>query len=124
MGLFEQTRAALPAFCLWIDAERHPPARTELSSRVVYFMTKRITQIPFPGSSGQTPTGALQFQDDWPGLFLRGDAAIPLCWSIRSLELRLGDHKDPIVMSALVRLKEIADLIERDVIMRDQTSSQ
>lgn len=26
------------------------------------------------------PTGAIQFQDDWPGLFLRGDTAIGVSW--------------------------------------------
>jgi hypothetical protein len=34
---------------------------------------RRLTQIPVPGSSGQAPAGAMQFQDDWPGLFVRGD---------------------------------------------------
>jgi hypothetical protein len=32
-----------------------------------------ITRIPIEGSSGQTPTGAMQFENDWPGLFIRGD---------------------------------------------------
>lgn len=83
-------------------------------------MKNRITQIPLPGSSGLMPSGALQFQDDWPGLFLRGDDAIPLCCSIRSLELRLAGHEDVVVMSAIARLKEIADIIEWDVIVRDE----
>ena len=87
-------------------------------------MSKHITQIPFAGSSGTTPTGALQFQNDWPGLFLRGDAAIPLYWSIRSLELRLAGHPDMVVSSALLRLKTIADIIEKDVIVRDEAASQ
>jgi hypothetical protein len=82
-------------------------------------MTTRITQIPFPGSSGQTPTGALQFQDDWPGLFVRGDDAIQLYCGIRSLELRLADHPDLAITSALLRLKQIADIIEKDVIVRN-----
>ena len=44
-----------------------------------------ITQIPVAGSSGRVPTGALQFRDDWPGLFVRGDDAIGLMLSIRHL---------------------------------------
>lgn len=82
-------------------------------------MSKRITQIPIPGSSGQTPTGAMQFQDDWPGLFLRGDKASSLASSIRGLQQRLADHPDPVVGAVLVQLDEIADIIERDVIVRD-----
>ncbi len=84
-------------------------------------MSKRITQIPFPGSSGQTPTGALQFQDDWPGLFVRGDTAISLHISIRALEQRLANHPDAVVTAALLKLKEIADIIEREVIVRKES---
>ncbi len=92
----------------------------QLFSLVVHFMSKRITQIPFPGSSGQTPTGSLQFQNDWPGLFLRGDDAISLHSSIRTLEQRLASHSDTVVASALHKLKKIADIVERDVIVRNE----
>jgi hypothetical protein len=78
----------------------------------------KITQLPFPGSSGITPTGALQFQDDWPGLFIRGDDAIDLMVKIRSLSERLGDYQDVVVCGALLRLNKIADIIEREVIVR------
>jgi hypothetical protein len=62
----------------------------------------------------------MQFQDDWPGLFLRGDTAIPLHVSIRALQQRLADHPDVVVGSALIRLEQIADIIERDVIVREE----
>jgi hypothetical protein len=78
------------------------------------------TQIPFPGGSGTTPTGALQFQNDWPGLFIRGDDAIDLMIKIRSLSERLGGHEDAVVYGSLRRLNEIADMIERDVILRSE----
>jgi hypothetical protein len=42
----------------------------------------KIKQIPIPGGSGAIPTGAMQFQDDWPGLFIRGDDAVMLAFSI------------------------------------------
>jgi hypothetical protein len=35
----------------------------------------RITKIALPGGSGLTPTGAMEFENDWPGLFIRGDDA-------------------------------------------------
>jgi hypothetical protein len=82
-------------------------------------MPKRITQIPIPGDSGRTPTGAMQFRDDWPGLFLRGDNAGSLASSIRGLQQRLADYPDPVVGAALIQLGEIADIIERDVIVRE-----
>jgi len=82
-------------------------------------MNKRlITRVPFPGGSGQTPTGAMQFEGDWPGLFIRGDAAIDLMCKIRALVERLGKQEDPVVGLALMRLQQIADLIERDVVVR------
>jgi hypothetical protein len=82
---------------------------------------RRIIQIPFPGNSGQTPTGALQFQDDWPGLFIRGDDAIMLLATIEQLAERIGDHPDPIVASALSRLQRIAEIIDQDVIVRSES---
>jgi hypothetical protein len=76
-----------------------------------------ITHIPVPGSSGQTPTGAMQFQDDWPGLFVRGDDAIMLMAAIERLQERLSDHPDVVVASALNRLSRYADIIDKDVIV-------
>jgi hypothetical protein len=72
------------------------------------------TQIPLPGSSGQTPTGAMQFQRDWPGLFIRGDDAIFIAVSIRELESQLSGTENIRITSALSRLSKIADIIERD----------
>jgi len=76
----------------------------------------RITLIPLPGGSGRVPTGALQFQDDWPGLFIRGDDAIVLKVHIRYLKERLGQQSEPGMISVVYHLSKIADLIERDVI--------
>ena len=64
-------------------------------------MDKRVTHIPMPGDSGRTPTGAMQFQDDWPGLFIRGDAAISVMMAIRRLQEFLRDCQDLEVASAL-----------------------
>jgi hypothetical protein len=85
----------------------------------------RVTQIPFPGNSGDTPTGAMQFRDDWPGLFVRGDDAIGVFFAIRSLQERLADNPDVEVASALLRLSRYAEIIEQDVIVRrsDRTLS-
>ena len=81
-------------------------------------MSKRITQIPFPGGSGQVPTGAIQFENDWPGLFLRGDSAIALRATILGLQQRLASHPDSAVGALLSQLSLIADTIERDVMFR------
>jgi len=78
----------------------------------------RILQVPMPGSSGETPTGAIQFENDWPGLFIRGDQAVVLLSRIRGLQERLASHPDAVVAAALIELGKIADLIERDVVVR------
>ena len=76
---------------------------------------RRITQIPFPGNSGDTPTGAMQFQDDWPGLYIRGDDAISLLAELRRVEQLLRDKG----RSGLPwKMSEVAEIIERDVVAR------
>jgi len=75
-----------------------------------------ILQIPLPGGSGDAPTGAVQFQNDWPGLFVRGDHAIRLRTAIRTLRERLANHPDLAVSNALYDLGELAEIIARDVL--------
>jgi hypothetical protein len=84
----------------------------------------RITQIPLPGGSGKIPTAAMQFQDDWPGLFVRGDGAICLLVAIQRLSERLATPPDVLVVSALSRLKRIAEMMEKDVIVREEPVSE
>ena len=79
----------------------------------------KILQVPMRGGSGETPTGAIQFENDWPGLFIRGDQAIVLSSKIRGLQERLANHPDVVVTAVLFELGKIADLVERDVIVRD-----
>jgi hypothetical protein len=83
-------------------------------------MSKRITQIPFPGGSGQIPTGAIQFQDDWPGLFVRGDTAIDMANKIRYLQQSLAGNQDAGVDLSLSVLGKLADTIEREVIFQKE----
>ncbi len=83
-------------------------------------MSKRITKIPIIGNSGKMLTGAMQFQDDWPGLWIRGETAIPLMCCIRNLQERLADSTDVVVISALSKLQAVADVIERDVMIQEQ----
>jgi hypothetical protein len=77
-----------------------------------------IKQIPLPGGSGEVPTGAIQFQDDWPGLCIRGDDAIGLLWAIQQLLESVENTPDMRTTSALAKLKGITEMIERDVIVR------
>lgn len=79
-------------------------------------MNKRnVTCIPLPGNSGDTPTGAMQFQDDFTGLFVRGDNAIVMMHRINFLAEILADHPDPKVHDAVDGLMQFADIIKHDV---------
>jgi hypothetical protein len=81
-------------------------------------MKPRITQIPLEGGSGVVPTGAIQFQNDWPGLFIRGDKAIELLTRFRTMIEQLKDTTDPKIAAGLLTLQELADIIDRDVVVR------
>ena len=79
-----------------------------------------MTKIPLPGGSGNVPSGPMQFDDDWPGLFLRGDTAVVLSAKIRGLAQALKEKKedDPRVWACLIELERIADVIDHDVRMK------
>ena len=77
--------------------------------------TPNILQIPLPGGSGRAPTGAVQFRDDWPGLFVRGDDALVAGNAIRELQKRLAKHPDLEVRFFVDLLAPLADIIDRDV---------
>jgi hypothetical protein len=77
--------------------------------------TPHVQQIPAPTNLRRVETGAVQFGDDWPGLFVRGDSALDLRNKIRQLAERIGEHPDSVVGLALHQLKHIADIIDQDV---------
>jgi hypothetical protein len=54
-----------------------------------------------PQQEPRIETGAIQFGDDWPGLFIRGDEAIIILPALRAS----GDPE----------LARLADIIDRDV---------
>jgi hypothetical protein len=70
-------------------------------------------------------TGMLQFEGDWPGLFVRGDDAIGLMASVRAV-LEFAEKWLPSLPPARVvevatylnRLSEIADLIDGEVVVK------
>jgi hypothetical protein len=57
----------------------------------------------------------MQFQQDWPGLFIRGDDAIAVLSELRQLERLLQEQCKA---SLPWKLSTMADIIVRDVIVR------
>jgi uncharacterized protein (TIGR02996 family) len=74
-----------------------------------------VQLLPAPVDLLRVETGAVQFGNDWPGLFLRGDNALDLGMWIRSLCELLAHHPDKTVADRLDRLKVYANLIEQKV---------
>ena len=67
------------------------------------------TKVPCPGGSGLTPTGVLQFDGDWPGLFIRGDDCNTLISAISCLTGELNTERMAGVLRYLNMIKEMAE---------------
>jgi hypothetical protein len=77
---------------------------------------KEILQIPLPGGSEVAKTGAVRFQNDWPGIFIRGDEALSgLAAPIRTLEDKVKDSGDKEIAAAIRMLGIYARVIEQNV---------
>lgn len=61
-------------------------------------MDREIQLIPLPeGFEGRVETGPVQFGEDWPGTFIRGDNAAWYAMSIKMILDRYGDQMDLIM---------------------------
>jgi hypothetical protein len=75
-----------------------------------------MRKIDYPNSGGQSrstenprvETGAVQFGEDWPGYFIRGDSVMELRMSIKTVVDKLEGTDDPEVFLALGTLKSVA----------------
>lgn len=76
----------------------------------------QITQIPIQGGSDRIATGAIQFNADWPGLFIRGDDAFALMLELKQLLKALEEQDNRECLIYVVR--RIVNIIEQDVIVR------
>jgi len=70
-----------------------------------------VTKLPLPDSMTRIESGPIQFGDDWPGIFLRGDDAMAAAHYIANAADELENiHFDPIVTALMrgisVRLQE------------------
>lgn len=65
-----------------------------------------------------TPTGAMQFKDDWPGFLIRGDKAGEITCAIPRLQQHCAGMKHWEFSISLQVLGEIANMIDADVFVR------
>ncbi len=79
-------------------------------------ITADLSQLPepFPGSpANRVETGALEINDDWPGVFIRGDNATHYAMSIKQAVNKLEAEPDPDIHTALAvgALKSLMQLL-------------
>jgi hypothetical protein len=79
----------------------------------------KITRIPLQDETSRIRTGAIQFNDDWPGLFIRGDEAFALMLELKQMLKALeeeGNQEYPAYVA-----KSIVSVIAQDVIVRSDS---
>jgi hypothetical protein len=77
------------------------------------------------GFGKRVETGAIQFGDDWPGLFIRGDEAFALAMDLDALFKHFEDKPvlnergvvDVMFHLMIGRLKYLRDTIKNDVVV-------
>jgi hypothetical protein len=84
-------------------------------------MSKSVQRIPFDNKTGRVETGAVQFGEDWPGLFIRGDNAFALAINVQALlewynELPEHVKGEFMVSQAISGLRSFQQIIMGDVI--------
>lgn len=88
----------------------------------------RVRVIPYPNHGGSAPdgdaprveTGAIQFGNDWPGLFVRGDEAFALARRVEVVGRFLASLPPGAgweVGTAMAALADLAAVIRRDVVV-------
>lgn len=82
---------------------------------------KSVQRLPPPLDLPRVETGPVQFGDDWPGMFIRGDDCMGMAAAVRNLMevlccSELGDVESRNAGRALAQLQDVIDCIERDVI--------
>lgn len=87
--------------------------------------TKKVQQLPEPENMPRVETGPVQFGNDWPGLFIRGDDCIALKCEIEKLlksldvlVLNVPLGADEANLRALTRLMELAKIIDKHVMVK------
>ncbi len=60
---------------------------------------ERIVKLPMPEGMTRLETGPMQFGDDWPGVFIRGDNAAHYAIAIDTLLFH--DKADPMATATL-----------------------
>lgn len=83
-------------------------------------LSQLSTQFSRDMDTERVETGALQFNDDWPGIYLRGDNAAFYAMQLRHLIWYVEKNADHIDFYALNTAKNLVDLLSSCVIIHSE----
>ena len=101
MSDIQETLGELMGYTLHLE---RPAANVLMSRDNPRIHSDCVVSLPSPDSMKRVETGAVQFGDDWPGVFIRGDNAAYYSITIDGL---LSGEIDPIALGALSGLNEL-----------------
>ena len=78
---------------------------------------RKITGPYYPSQNPRVETGAVQFGDDWPGLFVRGDNAMLVAAAIDAVLENVRPEAIREIGQYTVILSELAEMIRFNVIV-------
>jgi hypothetical protein len=81
-----------------------------------------VKNLPAPADGQRVETGAVQFGDDWPGLFIRGDNAHSLAMNLSQLEVSLQEKDHAKADAFMSQVKWLVAVIQGEVIVKPQES--
>lgn len=82
--------------------------------------SKLSTQFVRDTDTNRVETGALQFNEDWPGIYIRGDNAAFYAMQLRHLIRYVEKNADHIDFYALNTAKSLVDLLSSCVIINPE----
>lgn len=86
-----------------------------MSQTNIQRITADLSQLPepFPGhAANRVETGALEVNDDWPGVFIRGDNAMHYAVSLKRLLVKLESQTDTTDLIDIVSLGTVQSLVK------------
>jgi hypothetical protein len=63
-----------------------------------------------PERKMRSETGPLQFSEDWPGIFIRGDQALGFAGTLRALIAEIESNADDLTQEGIVRWARVQEL--------------
>lgn len=87
--------------------------------RIAIDLSKLSTQFQRDTDSNRVETGVLQFNDDWPGVFIRGDNAFFYKLQLTSILKLAEQHPQSFDFVTIGSLKSLVDLLDSCVTVKE-----